>query len=145
MSPNTWTELFFFDEATAFSAGHRPCFFCRHSDATSFKRYWLKGNPQYGFNEKTSIQEIDNILHKERLTKTKQKRIYPAAIDDLPNGTFITLETGAYLVKDSLLHLWSPFGYVSTIERPVSKEVTVLTPQSVVNAFRAGYIPEMRV
>ena len=145
MSPNTWTELFFLDEATAFSAGHRPCFFCRHSDATSFKHYWLKGNPQYGFNEKTSIQEIDNILHQERLTKTKQKQTYSAAIDNLPNGTFITLEANAYLVKDSLLHVWSPPGYIKTIERPASGQVTVLTPASAVNAFTAGYIPEMRV
>jgi hypothetical protein len=145
MSPGTWTELFFLDEATAFSAGHRPCFFCRHNDATRFKHYWLKGNPQYGFNEKTSIQEIDKILHKERLTKTKQKQTYTAAIDDLPNGTFISLETRAYLVKDALLHEWSPFGYVNTIERPASGEVTVLTPLSVVNAFRAGYVPEMRI
>jgi len=42
------------------------------------------------------------------------------------------------------LHLWSPSGYVSAIERPASGEVTVLTPLSVVNAFKAGYIPEMR-
>jgi hypothetical protein len=26
MTPNRWTELFFLDEATAFAAGHRPCF-----------------------------------------------------------------------------------------------------------------------
>lgn len=144
MSPNTWTELFFLDEATAFSAGHRPCFFCRHSDATNFKQHWLKGNSQYGFNEKTSIQEIDNILHRERLTKNREKQTHTAPIDDLPNGTFISLDAGAYLVKDSQLHLWSPSGYVSAIERPASGEVTVLTPLSVVNAFKAGYIPEMR-
>jgi len=32
MSPRTWTELFFLDEATAFAAGHRPCGECRHGD-----------------------------------------------------------------------------------------------------------------
>jgi len=26
MAPGQYTELFFFDEATAFAAGHRPCF-----------------------------------------------------------------------------------------------------------------------
>ena len=29
MTPNRYTELFFLDEAVAFSAGHRPCFECR--------------------------------------------------------------------------------------------------------------------
>lgn len=28
MSRRSWTELFFLDEATAFAAGHRPCFYC---------------------------------------------------------------------------------------------------------------------
>jgi len=32
MSPRTWTELSFLDEATAFAAGHRPCGECRHGD-----------------------------------------------------------------------------------------------------------------
>src|SRR5258705_13825514 len=27
MGARSWTELFFLDEATAFAAGHRPCFF----------------------------------------------------------------------------------------------------------------------
>ena len=29
MERQSWTELFFLDEATAFAAGHRPCFYCR--------------------------------------------------------------------------------------------------------------------
>jgi hypothetical protein len=143
MSPNTWTELFFLDEATAFSAGHRPCFFCRHAGAMHFKQAWLAGNPQHGFNEKVSIQEIDKVLHQERLTKTKQKQTYTAGIETLPNGTFISMDADAYLVKDARLQLWSPFGYVRAIERPLSGTVTVLTPPSIVNAFRAGYIPQI--
>src|ERR1700761_7186777 len=54
MSPGQYTELFFFDEATAFSAGHRPCFECRRSDALLFRSCWIKGNPEYGFQEKTA-------------------------------------------------------------------------------------------
>ena len=38
MGGRSWTELFFLDEATAFSAGHRPCFFCRRQDANRFRR-----------------------------------------------------------------------------------------------------------
>src|ERR1700730_14192737 len=44
MSPNRYTELFFLDEATAFSAGHRPCAECRREDFNRFKAAWLQGN-----------------------------------------------------------------------------------------------------
>src|ERR1700760_1777025 len=47
MAPNRYTELFFLDEATAFSAGHRPCFECRRQDAGRFKSLWIKANPEY--------------------------------------------------------------------------------------------------
>ena len=30
--PGRWTPLFFWDEAVAFAAGHRPCALCRHAD-----------------------------------------------------------------------------------------------------------------
>ena len=33
MGENTYTELFFLDEATALAAGHRPCYECRYADA----------------------------------------------------------------------------------------------------------------
>ena len=41
--PGTWTELFFLDEATAFSAGHRPCKLCRRARHLEFKQAWLDG------------------------------------------------------------------------------------------------------
>ena len=44
MGGRSWTELFFLDEATAFAAGHRPCFFCRREDANRFRAAWEKGN-----------------------------------------------------------------------------------------------------
>ena len=31
-----YTSLFFLDEVTALSAGHRPCFYCRRKDAQLF-------------------------------------------------------------------------------------------------------------
>jgi hypothetical protein len=33
---DSYTELFFLDEVTAFAAGHRPCFECRRKDAERF-------------------------------------------------------------------------------------------------------------
>jgi hypothetical protein len=37
MGGRSWTELFFLDEAVAFAAGHRPCFFCRRRPAEAFR------------------------------------------------------------------------------------------------------------
>src|SRR5216110_2598098 len=44
MSRQSWTELFFLDEATALAAGHRPCFYCRREDADRFRSCWEEGN-----------------------------------------------------------------------------------------------------
>src|SRR6185295_157110 len=37
---NSYSELFFLDEATAFSAGHRPCASCRRTRYAEFKSKW---------------------------------------------------------------------------------------------------------
>lgn len=143
MSPDRYTELFFLDEATAFSAGHRPCFECRREDFIRFKTYWLKGNPEYGFNERTSIQEIDNVLHKERINSDGTKVTYAANSANLPNGTFIVFEDLPFLIRDGLFFQWSPFGYEKGAPFPKVDKITVLTPGSIVNVFRAGYMPQM--
>ena len=40
MPPGRWTALFFLDEATALSAGHRPCGYCRRPDYLAFAEAW---------------------------------------------------------------------------------------------------------
>ncbi len=37
MMPNSYTELFFLDEPTAYAAGHRPCAQCRRPVYKLFK------------------------------------------------------------------------------------------------------------
>jgi hypothetical protein len=143
MSPHTWTELFFLDEATAFSAGHRPCFFCRNQDAKKFKSHWIAGNPEYGFTMTTSVQELDKVLHNERIDRRKQKRTHNADLQLLPDGAFISIEDKSYLVKGAHLHAWTPFGYETAVPRPASGQVLLLTPPSIINAFRAGYQPQI--
>jgi len=145
MSPNTYTELFFLDEATSFAAGHRPCFECRRLDYDRFKQAWLKGNPQYGFHDKTSIKEIDSILHHERITPDKQKLTFEIDPWQLPNGSFVLYEEEPWLVKDASMHLWTPFGYEKKIPLPSDNSITVLTPGSTINAFKTGYTPLMQL
>ena len=145
MAPNLYTELFFLDEATAFAAGHRPCCECRRLDYDLFKRSWVEGNPAYGFNKKTLIREIDEVLHKERIDKKRRKVTSTSPIENLPDGTFIQIEGECYLLSGDLMHRWTPFGYDRQIVKTDRSVVTVLTPVSIVNTFRMGYKPHMAI
>jgi hypothetical protein len=145
MMPRLYTELFFLDEATAFAAGHRPCFECRRNDFDLFKSLWLKGNPEYNFNEKTSIKEIDDILHKERIDRNNLKVTFEEDRDKIPNGSFILYDKNAFLISDKQMFLWSPFGYDKGTALPRAGKLSVLTPKSIVKTFRAGYVPQMAV
>jgi hypothetical protein len=139
MAPHRYTELFFLDEATAFAAGHRPCFECRRKDANRFKTFWLMGNPEYGFNGRTTIREIDKILHSERVDRFGTKITYQDIPATLPDGTFILWNCRPYLVKNHHLLIWSPEGYGQAILFPNIEFVEVLTPRSIVNTIKAGY------
>jgi len=141
MSPGLWTELFFLDEATAFAAGHRPCFECRREDAKRFKEAWIKGNPEYGFTMKTSINLIDDVLQSERIDAGLDKVTYTAPLKNLPDGVFIRIGKEYYLVSAGQLLLWTAFGYKGSA-LSVRGKAEVLTPRSMVNAFRSGYRPQ---
>ncbi|MCW3464521.1 hypothetical protein [Chitinophaga nivalis] len=143
MLPNRYTELFFLDEATAFAAGHRPCFECRRQDAIRFRSCWVQGNPQYALPEKVAFPVIDNILHAERINKAGEKILHEDSAGDLPDGCFILWQQQPCLVAGDWVYPWTPAGYLPGLPRPVSGQVTVLTPASVVNAFQAGYTPQM--
>src|SRR5436309_2326528 len=144
MTPNLYTELFFLDEATAFSAGHRPCAECRRVDFNRFKAAWVLGNPLYMYNMKTPISEIDMVLHQERINPNGSKATYRETMENLPAGSFITYNGKPYLISHSnRVKAWTPFGYTDFITIPFTTEVNVLTPKSIVNAFRAGYLPRI--
>jgi hypothetical protein len=143
MAPNRYTELFFMDEATAFAAGHRPCFECRRQDYQLFKSFCLKGNPEYGFDEKTSITKIDDILHRERIKTDKSKVTFEADIRSLPDGCFVLLNDRPFLIFNGMLYRWSPFGYEKGVDLPDVEMLPVLTPKSVINVFRAGYVAQV--
>jgi hypothetical protein len=145
MQPNRWTELFFLDEVTAFSAGHRPCFQCRYKDHQRFKEYWLKGNSQYGFSMQTPVVKIDEIIQLERIAADKSKVTYQENLKALPDGTFISYNDNPYLLRDSKLYLWTPRGYGEPIDLPETGKLPVLTPRSFVNMFSVGYVPQMAI
>jgi hypothetical protein len=145
MAPNLYTELFFWDEATALAAGHRPCFECRREQADRFKVAWIKGNPQYHFDSKVAISKIDEVIHEQRINKDGIKITFKALLKDLPNGVFIEINDQPYLLSNGHRYSWSPDGYGKAYPLNQNELVTVLTPASVVNAIRAGYQPQMEI
>ena len=144
MQPNRWTELFFIDEATAFAAGHRPCAECRRDAFNKFKCCWINGNQQHGFDIKSSIKLIDEVLHRERISPRGIKICFDEESAALPDGSFVLYNEKPWLVRDKNLLLWTAFGYKEAIAIPHGR-IAVLTPLSIVNSFRCGYIPQMAV
>jgi hypothetical protein len=136
MGGRSWTELFFLDEATAFAAGHRPCFFCRRDDANRFRRAWEDGN---GVSN-VRAGDIDIVLHRERL-EGKGKRLHPLPmrLEDLPDGAMVRAHDECFLIARGRALMWSPAGY-----RPPAgaiENAMVLTPPSTLRAVSTGYRP----
>lgn len=131
---NSYTELFFLDEVTAFAAGHRPCFECRRKDAERFA-FLFSGKKQ-----RASAAAMDNILQAERLDG-KAKRCHRGRIDALPDGAMISLDGQAFAVYGDHLLRWAPDGYSPAQSRPRGIEVDVLTPPSIITVLRRGYAP----
>jgi hypothetical protein len=132
-----YTELFFLDEATAFAAGHRPCALCRREDYERLTAIWRELHPgQIG------ADAIDAQLHSERVDpETRAQLRHEAALEDLPDGTFVVRDNEPCLVRGAELLRWTPAGYVARIERPARGEAAVLTPPSLVAVLRAGWQP----
>ena len=108
MATRSWTELFFLDEATAFAAGHRPCFFCRREDANRFRAAWEQGNGVKGIRAK----EMDAVLHGERLERGK-KRLHPLPmpVRQLPDGAMVQRGDESFLIVQGKALQWSMAGY----------------------------------
>lgn len=135
MKPRSWTELFFLDEATAFAAGHRPCAECRREDYKRFRALW-----EQRFGKALTVDEIDAVLHSQRLDG-RAKRTYRANLLAVPDGTFVRIDDAAHIVWRGELAAWSDTGYTKRRAIGGPLEVEVLTPASIVEIFRAGYVP----
>jgi hypothetical protein len=128
-----YTELFFLDEVTALSAGHRPCFECRRADAEAFRR-------AFGDGAGMRAPEIDVILHRERLDK-RDKRIWDMDVRALPDGAMIDRDGRPFAVSGEAILPWSFSGYGAPQPRPPEGRLRVLTPPSIVRTLAAGYRP----
>lgn len=135
MATRSWTELFFLDEATAFAAGHRPCFYCRREDANRFRAAWETGNRV----ARVHAPEIDAVLHRERLVSGKMQHPLPMKMEDLPNGAMVQAGGDSFLIARGRALRWSPGGYSRS--SAALQGAMLLTPPSTLRAFVAGYRP----
>jgi hypothetical protein len=136
MGGRSWTELFFLDEATAFAAGHRPCFFCRRDDANRFRAAWEEGNGV----KNVLARDMDAALHRERLDAGKKRLHAPTMpLDELPDGAMVQQGSESYLIMQGRALSWSPAGYRQTPN--AINDPMLLTPPSTRRALDAGYRP----
>ena len=143
MPPGRWTALFFWDEAAALAAGHRPCGECRREDYRRFMAAWaaagLPGGPDNG-----DPRVVDRHLHRHRVTRRREQVSFEAQAGDLPDGTFATLpeepRRPMLLWQGRLWPLAPADGGYGTAGR-ASGRVTVLTPEPIVGVLAAGYRP----
>jgi hypothetical protein len=152
--PGRWTALFFWDEAVALAAGHRPCALCRHADFVRWLDAWEAAHGQ-----RPRVDPMDRVLHAERVGRVERaggtrgrtaKRTHRLPWADLPAGTFAVVDDQPVLVLDDRLVPWapSPAGYGPPLQRPSGHghgrdgaTATVLTPPSAVAVLRHGYRP----
>lgn len=127
MTPGLWTELFFLDEATALSAGHRPCCECRRPAAQQFLKLWNQANGQ----NYTRFPDLDAALHAERL-------ISPTSTLTFANGVFFANEEKCYLFLHNRYYPWTPAGYLPPTTQ-VSGNIRQLTPPSIALTLVHGY------
>lgn len=145
MAPNRYTELFFLDEATALSAGHRPCFECRREAAMHFATLW---NATQNLPGRATAGDMDDQLQRERMSAAGEKPIWKARRKDLPDATFVRWQrapagqppmTGMLLA--GRFHPWSFDGYSAALPISPDTVLEVLTPPSIVRLLGAGYLP----
>jgi hypothetical protein len=141
LQPGRYTELFFLDEATALAAGHRPCAECRREDFVRFRVAWAAARPGASLR----VDDIDRVLHEERVGPDRRKRLHPAALGALPDGVMIAHGDAAWLIVDRSLLRWTPFEYTDrrAAEPGPTTRVDVVTPPSVVAVIAAGYTPAL--
>jgi hypothetical protein len=135
---DSYTELFFLDEATALAAGHRPCFECRRAAALSYRsRFPAAGGGL------PSADAMDRVLHVERLARVRPI-LAAAAVRALPDGAMVADGAAAFLVLGGRLRRWSFGGYGPPDDVP-DRSLMLLTPPASVAALAAGYRPFIAV
>ena len=133
MPPGRWTALFFFDEAVALAAGHRPCAYCRRRDFLLYADAW---------GRHLRAPEMDAVLHSQRVeSRTRRQRTTTQNLADLPDGAMVRLDGSQALVLGRQVLPWSWEGYGEPLRPAAPLEVETLTPPANLLVLQGGYAP----
>lgn len=137
MRPGWYTELFFLDEPTALSAGHRPCGECRSLAYRAFKAAFVVANSDRDAPIRV-VKHIDARMKADRRRRAEGlfERRKPS---DLPDGAMFQFEDRAWLKLGDQALAWSFAGYGPRHPLP-PEQVAVITPRSTLRALDAGYV-----
>ena len=83
------------------------------------------------------------MLHAERVQRGGGKKTYRATLSSLPAGTIVEHEGRPHLYWNGGLRPWSFSGYGFAVEVSPESDVEALTPKSIVEAIRAGFVPQV--
>jgi hypothetical protein len=122
-----YTSLFFLDEVTALSAGHRPCFYCRRKEAQLFLS--LASPP-------LMADAADRIVDEQRRGPRPT-----VDVRNLPDGAMIDAEQGPLAIKGDALLTWSFAGYSAALPRRSVMKAKLLTPALYVGILARGFEP----
>ena len=142
-APHRYSELFFLDEATSLAAGHRPCAECRRQRFKEFCAAWVAGNADHAVSQPLRADEIDRVLPLRARATGREQEDVSGGVDAPRAGSVVEHEGRAYLAWAGKLRPWSFAGYGPAASLLPATEVTVLTPKSIVQAIRAGFVPNV--
>jgi hypothetical protein len=145
-----YTSLFFLDEVTALSAGHRPCFFCRRKEAEAF----LAGEKVEGFDRRVHIERVAGkgtsptasrfpLSGGEGTVASSLEKLSPKATDEVPvpDATMIGMDGHFFAKRGSHFLRWSFEGYDAALDIHDAMRFRVLTPPSITAILARGYQP----
>lgn len=140
-APGRWTALFFWDEAVALAAGHRPCALCRRPDFDRWCDAWAAA-----FGTRDRVDPMDHRLHDDRVRPDRPRqgpwqRWHERGWEEVPVGAFVSVDGGPALVLGDRVVPWTTDGYGPARERPGRGPATVLTPAATVEVLHHGYGP----
>ncbi|NDR56380.1 hypothetical protein [Aliiruegeria sabulilitoris] len=138
MTPGAYTELFFLDEAVALAAGHRPCAECRRAAYDAYRAAWERAQ-----GDAVRADEIDRVLHRDRVLPDRRQRRLAAEAGGLPDGAFILQAGQPLLLSAGRALAFTPGGYLATKPPRPRERVTVLTPAANLAVLAAGFQPEL--
>jgi len=141
MGKGTYTSLFFFDEAVALAAGHRPCFLCRRPHANAYAE---AAGRALGLNQPPSAGMVNDAIakdikpHVRKYGRAPRETVTPSS---LPDGAMFAVNETAYLKHKGEAHRWSFDGYGPP--EPLPASASRLTPRFSLAALEGGYAPAL--